>query len=834
MSWQVSGPGGHATFEALGVSAATRTLRNQASDELSLFLDVPFDRPLRVPFQLWQTYSVLYRGRSIFAGRVLRPPTVKASGRQESVEVNLVGPWSFLERSTYVQDFEFSERQEGGDPESDDPPPRLFFSQTLSQVVLGQSKTGEKVSLVEVIREIMKTVTGVRLGDVEPSIEIPWDEARDISCAEALVRVLRWVPDAVTYFDYRQATPVMHVRLAKSLPRRTVERKFCESIHMTAREDLVPKGVIVKFVWQGDDGDRKVEEERAGTGEEGDEGVIVETIELQSSSAAIGGGPSQPAKQKVEVEPISLFSVAWWQGRLDWLRDGTFQNVEITDVVPASPPLPRELISGSIPDWMEQQDIESKRATIRARVNYEVINENGTVVSKRGGVPISTRVLCTNARSRTYYGTSNASLPGSERTFMEPAPKGLADKLFASLSRLQYEGAVVVTLEEPTLDVTPGSLLNISGGAVTWARMDATVQEVTDDVLTGRTSISVGPAKHLTANDWASLSRGARLRRTPSQGVRRPSPYGGGADGSEAEDEGSFGPQSADDTGGAEGGYWQRLRLPSDDGERYILLDGETGLIEVVTEGEEATVRISIDSGAGKVKLTEEGANQKMIVLDVKEKLATIQGDPESGEEISLRVADLEQDTGAQFHKLTIHRPGEEEPEEYDILSSAEIDLEVGGLPCCIHWAEEAESQSGVLTMGASPAECTIDSLVLVAAQMVIKDADAPTKLLITTNAGVEGETGNINVYGSGSQSFLTDSIIKIVALDLSSIVSLSRDGNGNGRIAMRLGEDAHLRLDASDNTAGATDIKLRSVYGAEDGVLKLYVYPLSEPLDAP
>jgi hypothetical protein len=75
---------------------------------------------------------------------------------------------------------------------------------------------------------------------------------------------------------------------------------------------------------------------------------------------------------------------------------------------------------------------------------------------------------------------------------------------------LPYAGRAVVVEAECAQTVRPGHLLNITGGASEWATMAAQVQEVTEEIDTGRTVITFGPPAHIRLDDLIEILKIAR------------------------------------------------------------------------------------------------------------------------------------------------------------------------------------------------------------------------------------------------------------------------------------------------------------------------------------
>lgn len=89
-------------------------------------------------------------------------------------------------------------------------------------------------------------------------------------------------------------------------------------------------------------------------------------------------------------------------------------------------------------------------------------------------------------------------------------PTGLAANYRAGLSTLQYAGSFAIEEEECAQTVHPGHLVNITGGLTAWATMAAQVQEVIEEIDTGRTTVVVGPPEHIQINDLVEILRIAR------------------------------------------------------------------------------------------------------------------------------------------------------------------------------------------------------------------------------------------------------------------------------------------------------------------------------------
>jgi hypothetical protein len=93
----------------------------------------------------------------------------------------------------------------------------------------------------------------------------------------------------------------------------------------------------------------------------------------------------------------------------------------------------------------------------------------------------------------------------------EPTPDGLATRLYNAYSILPFEGRIVLVGD----DVDPaavylGKTLRILHGAPDWATATMDVQQIAQDLFSGRTELSVGPPTQLGPTDLVGLVRKGR------------------------------------------------------------------------------------------------------------------------------------------------------------------------------------------------------------------------------------------------------------------------------------------------------------------------------------
>lgn len=108
----------------------------------------------------------------------------------------------------------------------------------------------------------------------------------------------------------------------------------------------------------------------------------------------------------------------------------------------------------------------------------------------------------------------------------EEVPPNIAATLVSEMGTLQWEGEVVCVEDECSFLARPGNALNFTGSRAraAWNNMNATVQQVAFDLVTGRTVITFGPPSHLSIQDMIAILNQAKQQRPPD---RPPNPGGG-------------------------------------------------------------------------------------------------------------------------------------------------------------------------------------------------------------------------------------------------------------------------------------------------------------------
>lgn len=549
--WFLTYQGTRKRFEDWGLSDIVRKLKNQSVDTVTV----------RASSQLFAANEVVqidHDGHYWFTGIVTKTP-VYTSAQEAYQQYTFSGPWWYLDHIIYQQTWK----------EADLESPEVLNNIQKSRLILGQDAEGNAMTIGAQLTEIIDYVNQVfaspviRLAEPDLPVYIPFDECHDLSCAEAIKRLLRWIPDTIAFFDYTHAVPVLNFRRRAQLSSIALDVESLNSFQLLPRYDLQIPSVVLKFEkthrsngqsWKTLDVQKYPE---SATGQEPK--ALVMTIALE-------GAESTYIRQKIEVEPIQISSATWWKKHLPGLQQ--VENLIIEEPTREGS-LPNELISGSVADWMNCQVVQE---TVTAKVSYATEEE---AVSRR---VVAVKINTTDATSKTYR--SLVSFTGEETV-----PDQLAEQVYQSVSVLHYEGQLVLTQPEVGESSFLGKVINLTQGRPEWTTMQAVVQSVIDVVDTGTTTIVLGPAKHLGPDDLSELTKSNRRRTQSRHFLTRMT---GEASSSACVEQGRFGrvENSAYGPGG-----WQKMTFSDlENAERKIILDASELLQDVVVRLREEDV----------------------------------------------------------------------------------------------------------------------------------------------------------------------------------------------------------------------------------------------------
>lgn len=541
MNWMLTSGGVTKDFATWGLGKLTRTRRSFAADTVTFVHEGAAidDAPL---FPYHATIQIAGPdGKGWFTGVVTRTPLRgNAKGEDQTYEVS--GPWHYLERVVFQQEWS-----------SWDGINNKLISTLQSRCIINQNfETGLLIDLGQVTQAVVDFVTTTCAGATPPIVpfeigrllvdtKLPFTEVSDLTCAQVLITIFQWIPDAVAWFDYTTPVPTLNIARRADLASVALAayNGIVEAIDLTPRKDLVVPSVVVKYkqlnTYDGATFNQQFVQKYPPTAPDPQLDALVLDLQLLPGQATFQHQAITVVDRPLDYNAYTgdghLVATAkdWMRNKTPWLKsylnasggvvnvaDTDFSILKVETTLDANTPDPKpdakllksELISGNVTPWMtETANVKSATATISITIQY--IGADPIVASQFGANNLLTLhytpITITNGQSQDYEQLTS-------QTPAEPAPQGLAQALYEGLSVLHYEGMIGLGEEECSGLVGVHTLLNLTGGRAEWATMNAQVIEVTEDIVTGKTKVRTGPPRQLSGSERLDMIRANRGR----------------------------------------------------------------------------------------------------------------------------------------------------------------------------------------------------------------------------------------------------------------------------------------------------------------------------------
>lgn len=527
------------SFEELGVISANLFRKNAAADEINIVSSKKFGG---LGLEEGDAIELFEDGTRRFCGYVEKLPSNSSALRRSHSVLIAKSAWGELESIIYQQLWASANTESGT---------AVLKPCWRSKVVLGQNSDGEKIALKAQIEDILEYAiscgANFQIGEISCESDMLLDEATDLTCAEALVRILKWVPSHLAFFDYSQSgLPVLNIGLSQDVQTCEISEVSHKILRMeiASRKDLRVDGVAIKYERNNANGDFdwiSVEEDVWPKGfDSKSKNALVMSVEL-------GGNRSSCTSYKVECESIIPSSKNWWKKKIPALPQTN--DIEIIEYKRDFPTLSREIAKGSLPN---EGSYRIERDYISAKIRYT--DENNNVLVKNVGVSLQ----ATNAISGTYN-------VWRQNGWAEPTPEGLAKSIYEAMSAFHYDGEISLAAQK----AENFAMKNISPDASEFGfeNVKSPISSMNEDLSRGILKLRFGPPKHLYPDRLVEFFRMNRPRRNPSNDFSRNSGK------TSANTQVSFNGETFAENGGQGDGHYERLLIRNEGDSKIIDLN---------------------------------------------------------------------------------------------------------------------------------------------------------------------------------------------------------------------------------------------------------------------
>lgn len=435
--------------------------------------------------QSGDTVTVQYNNGSgswvtVFVGDVDRIVDRHGRGTDRVQDVTVAGPWSKLNRLVFRQTWSVAGAGTGG----------AALTISSSRVILNQDATGAAQTMAQQLGEILGYAAGkcgFATGTIDASGQyLPADEARDITCADAIRRELRFFPKSIVRFDYSNAVPVLQIlepaggnaAYAASVPK--TERVYeydahpvrCVCVRADTTDILVGGASLIE------------PQTYPLTGDPASLDCLNVTVPLERGSAST---TSESFKSVTEDIPSNFATdAAWWKSKHPRLANVAESAITITNGTRSPSRYPR--IAKSTKGEIEAAGLHCEVSIFTCDCKISTTDD------EEESIKLRMDFLTTDATTRTYtWQTGSSSVAG------ETLPDGLAEALYRQRSQSLLSERMTIRLDAvfPKLgDMADGLYL----------------QSIDVDCAAITAQLSFGQPEHLSAEDMRSLLNGFRQR----------------------------------------------------------------------------------------------------------------------------------------------------------------------------------------------------------------------------------------------------------------------------------------------------------------------------------
>lgn len=389
--------------------------------------------------------TVSYKGTQVFRGTVATRVERQGRGTDRVEDVTVEGPWGLMARLVFRQEWKVSST----------------VSQSCSHLILNQAPDGTLQDMTAQVQEIAEYASdnGCGFSYSENNIDagttqLPPDEARDITCAAAIMRTLRFFPQTVCRFDYSTTSPALHVSIPPENPSTAdyldpevapeTQRSYTRTSHPVVGVDIATEGFdLVTGNNSVDSTLRKFTHQTIG---------VQNSIDTLHIFMPLAKGSSSTSWEKLEVETLpgdTYTNLNFWiqnhPALAGFSTTGTnkveFANPGQRNIFPESLPITNGRLTDTTVGDLKRFGFLAEVVRMTATVKITTPDKEETLV-------LTLDWVCTNATTRTYTRQT-----GSSFTAGETLPNGLAAAILAQRGGELMSEEVTIRLGDsfPTL-----------------------------------------------------------------------------------------------------------------------------------------------------------------------------------------------------------------------------------------------------------------------------------------------------------------------------------------------------------------------------------------------
>ena len=210
-----------------------------------------------LPFDPNETLVILRDGATFFRGRIISENR-GAFGSNENATVTLADPWWYLEKLIYMDFLKVvtvgTSNPAPADPvlglqESDFPTALKLASHLVISDTDTRSFINSRTMTMRVLTYAIAKGAPLAIGTIDPGLRIVREEISDATCAEVILKCLRWTPDQTGWWDYSVNPPALNIRTRENRTLLTLDvaDQKISTVEINPRRDLQLTGVLIQY-----------------------------------------------------------------------------------------------------------------------------------------------------------------------------------------------------------------------------------------------------------------------------------------------------------------------------------------------------------------------------------------------------------------------------------------------------------------------------------------------------------------------------------------------------------------------------------------------------------